>query len=107
MEIVRFGLCRDQKVPFKFEKYKSERPTLHLSGPLVIFSVYVFCILCLFFLFCWLLARSLLTPIGVLISASLIRTGLNKTMMVGWIQSLVCQKTASSRGNDDEQIVKR
>lgn len=72
---------------------------------------YVFCILCvfciLFFSLCsWLLARSLLTPMVVLTSANLIRTGLNKTMIVGWIHIPGCQKTVSSRGNKDEQIIK-
>lgn len=109
METVGFGLCRVQEVPLKLEEYRSERPTLPLSGPLsksvLVFMSFVF-FEHFFFFFCWLTADSLLTQIVVLAGANLIRTGLNKTMMVGWISSPGCQKTVSSRGNDDEEMIK-
>lgn len=106
METVGFGLCRVQEVPLKLEEYRNERPTLHLSGPFsnsaLVFMSFIF----FEQFFCWLIANSLLTRIVVLAGANLIRTGLNKTMMVGWISSPGCQKTVSSRGNNDEEMIK-
>lgn len=54
METVRFGLCTVQEVPLKLEEYRSERPTLHLSGPLsnsvLVFMSFVFFEQFIFFL---------------------------------------------------------